>query len=294
MTQESDLRPLEAAYLQALAAEERPKLQRKKPDKKKAVPVPNLRLDTSVQFRRENSAEVAEQLAAQIEAEGVTVTVRRHTVHVEPSGARAEILAQEEQKRALVGRLRNQAVRMGRSWSRWINDGRTGGWRHIDPTLTNSWADLMAATGEHEIDTRLAIIENFADGMGLSLDDVNIYANPTRFDNNRNKVDYVQRITAQVDQMDQLTAAHLFEKGRTRAGLAVRGTGTGGFLCVSFEHLSGYYGKRQLLEQFRGFMMDKYEDIGVEKPFTARIGSIVISDWIGQKDVQAYFQRRHV
>ena len=295
MSEETETSAFKAAYLraEALSDAERPKPERKKPSKTAPV-APNLKFDTTVQYRRENSAEVSEQLADQIEAQGGRLTVRRPTIHVEPFQVRAEIFAEEEQKRALIGRLRTQAVKAGRSWSKWINGGRSSGWRHIDPTLTNSWADLMAATGEYELETRLTVIEQFAGGMELSLDDINIYAYPTKFGNDRNRVDYVERMIAQVGKMDQLTVSRILHKGTNREGLPVRGTRTGGFLCISFEHLSGYSGKPQLLEQFRGFMMSEREEAETEKPFTARVGSAIIAAWIGHEDVRTDFQRRQV
>lgn len=291
MSQEFDNSAFENAYLQALAASERPKSEHRKPRDKKSKPAPNFRFDTVTQFRRENSDEMAEQIAAQIAAETGRIIVRRPTIHIEPASVRAEDQALELERKALIGRLKNRAVRMGRSWSGWINDGRTSGWRHLDPALTNAWADLMVATAEHPLDTRLAIIENFVEGMKLNLDETNIYANPTKFDNDRNRVDYAERVTARVDEMSQLAASTLFRKGTSRIGLAIRGIRTGGFLCLSFEHLSGYQDNTEQFKEFRGFMMTKYKEIGFEKPFTARIGRTIISDWIGRDDVRAYFQR---
>ena len=148
MNQDREPSSVEAAYLQALVDAERGKPKRRKVDRDKSNTVPNLRHGTIADFKRQNSDEVAAQLATQIKGGAM---VRRKTVHLEPVAVRV----QDEEARALAGRLRTQAQRIGRSWSRWINDSRVSGWRNVDQTMANSWVELMIQTGGLELDPRI-------------------------------------------------------------------------------------------------------------------------------------------
>ncbi len=277
---DQELNPLEAAYLAAQAKEEAADIKPQRERVKKVfTPGPNFKVSVE---------EITEQIAAATE----DAVARRRTVHIEPAKVSAPT-AEEIEKGRVEALLRGQASRIGRAWSNWVNNGRASGWKKIDPETSKAFTYLMIGTVEQDLKARQQVVESFAEGLKLEMDQRDIIADPNKR-SNVNRVDFVLDTvyrSPDINKMDILAAAQRsFQSG----SLVARGVTAGGFLCASFEALAGYSGKRTQSNEFSDFIKRGHAEIGAEKPFNGTLGALLIAKWLGRDEVKAYFQKRQV
>lgn len=199
--------------------------------------------------------------------------VRKRTIHVVPQ----RVQVAEQERKALEGKLIYQAGKIGSAWSKWINEAKPGGWRHIDPKLTGEWVSFMERVADFDTERRAAILATV--GVGMNLDSEYITSGTSTSDN---KISYMINAAS--------TRRHLLI-GMDKVPIGSGRLNSGAFFLVSVGHLSALEPSSELITALRDSLAEQHSKSNGQ--FFGRQGTYAgVSDWAGKPPAREYFAKR--